>query len=154
MRIRAYAAVDLDPLITLFRTSVRTVARRDYTPEQLLAWAPDEIDRERWLVRLAASNTWVAAEGERATGFISLEPMGHVDMLYVDAELQGRGIASALLRRLTDSARAQGLTRLSTDSSITARPFFERRGFAVIAEQIVARRGQKLRNFLMARSVH
>ena len=153
MRVRAYAAVDLDRLIALFRTSVRTVARRDYTPAQLMAWAPDEIDRERWLLRLGASNTWVAARGELVAGFISLEPAGHVDMLYVDAELQGRGIASALLACLEASARSRGLGRLSTDASITARPFFERRGFQVIAEQTVARGGEELRNFRMTRSV-
>ncbi len=153
MRIRAYTAADLDPLITLFRTSVRTVARQDYTPGQLLAWAPDEVDRERWLVRLAASSSWVAAIGERVAGFITQEPLGHIDMLYVDAGLQGRGIASALLAHLEASARSQGLRRLSTDASKTARPFFERRGFQVLAEQTVVRRGQELRNFRMARSV-
>ena len=72
-------------------------------------------------MRLAAGNTWVAARGPLVEGFITLEPEGHIDMLYVDADLQGRGIASALLGRLTASARSQGLTQLSTEASITDR---------------------------------
>ena len=153
MRIRAYAAVDLDRLIALFRNSVRVGARRDYTPAQLTAWAPDEIDRAHWMLRLAASSTWVAVEGERVAGFISLAPEGHIDMLYVDAQQQRRGIASALLRCVEGSASAQGLASLSTEASITARPFFEHHGFREITVQTVSRGGQELRNFRMARSV-
>jgi len=153
-RIRAYAAVDLDRLIELFRDSVRLGARRNYTPEQLVAWAPDEIDRESWNLRLAASSAWIAARGERVAGFITLEPEGHIDLLYVAPEVQGEGIASALLQHLEGAARSRGLARLSTDASMTARPFFERRGFHVIAAQTVARRGQELRNFRMTRRVY
>ena len=149
--IRPYAAADLDALIVLFRDSVRRVARRDYSLEQLLAWAPDEVDRQGWAVRLAASSTWVAADGHRTVGFIALEPDGCLDLLYVHAELQGRGIASRLLSTAEGSARARGLNRLMTEASITARPFFERRGYKVVEEQVVTRRGQDLRNFRMAR---
>ncbi|HKX06870.1 MAG TPA: GNAT family N-acetyltransferase [Stellaceae bacterium] len=153
MQVRPYAAADLDDLIALFRGSVRQVARRDYSLEQVLAWAPDEIDRDVWALRLAASSTWVGADGDRAVGFASLEPDGHLDMLYVHAELQGRGIATKLLARVEASARARGLARPFTEASITARPFLERRGFAVIQEQIVVRRGQELANFRMDRPV-
>jgi len=151
LRIRPYAAADLDALIALFRDTVRTVARRDYSLEQLLAWAPDEVDRAGWALRLAASSTWVAALDDRAVGFISLGPDGHIDMLYVHAAWQGRGIASALLERLERAARAQGLNGLCTEASITARPFFAHRGFQLIEAQTVARRGQELTNFRMAR---
>jgi putative acetyltransferase len=153
LRIRPYAAADLDTLIALFRNTVRAISRSDYTLEQLIAWAPDEIDRDHWLVRLGASSTWVAAEGARIAGFISMEPEGHLDMLYVGPEFQRRGIASALLRSLAHSARSRGLVRLSTEASISARPFFDRQGFRIIAPQTVVRRGQELGNFRMARAV-
>jgi putative acetyltransferase len=153
LRIRPYAAADLDTLIALFRVSVRQAARRDYSPEQLHAWAPDVVDRAGWVLRLAVSQTWVAVLGEQALGFVSLEPDGHIDMLYVDAECQRRGVASALLDRVESTARAQGLGRLSTEASITARRFFEHRGFHVIEAQTTARRGVKLRNFRMARAL-
>jgi len=151
LRIRPYASVDLDALIALFQSSVRIVARRDYTLEQVFAWAPDAIDRERWAVRLAASSTWVAALGQRPAGFITLEPEGHLDMLYVDPHFQSRGVASRLLRRLETSAEARGLARLFTEASITARPFFEHRGFRMVEAQTVIRRGQELANYQMER---
>jgi len=151
LRVRPCASVDLDALIALFQSSVRIVARRDYTLEQVLAWAPDATDRERWAVRLAASSTWVAAFGERLAGFISLEPEGYLDMLYVDPDFQGRGVAGRLLHRLEASAKARGLARLFTEASITARPFFEHRGFRIVEAQTVIRRGQRLANYRMER---
>jgi len=153
LHIRPYAAADLDALVALFRASVHAVARRDYSPEQVLAWAPGEVDRTAWALRLAASTTWVAALGDRSVGFINLEPDGHIDMLYVDPGYQGRGIASALLGRVERAASTRGLRRLFTEASISARPFFEHRGFHLIAAQTVARRGQELTNFRMVRTL-
>lgn len=151
VRVRPYAAAELDDLIALFRESVRQVARLDYSPEQILAWAPDEIDREAWALRLATSSTWVAAHGDETVGFVTLEPDGHLDMLYVHAAQQRLGIAGKLVDRLESSARSRGLTRLFTEASITAKPFFERRGFHVVETQRVARRGQELTNYRMVR---
>jgi len=153
LRVRPYASLDLDALIALFQSCVRIVARHDYTLEQVFSWAPQAIDRERWALRLAASSTWVAAFGERPAGFISLEPEGHLDMLYVDPNFQGRGVASELLHRLETSAEACGLARLFTEASITARPFFEHRGFRVVEAQTVIRRGQRLTNYRMERQI-
>jgi putative acetyltransferase len=84
-------------------------------------------------------------------GFISLEWDGHIDLLYIHPDFQSRGVASMLLWRLEASAEARGLVRLFTEASITAKPFFERRGFRVIAAQTVLRRGQALANFRMER---
>ena len=151
MRVRPYASVDLDALIALFRISVHIVARRDYTLEQVFAWAPEVIDRERWAIRLATCSTWVAASGERPAGFINFEPEGHLDMLYVDPDFQGRGVASRLLSRLEASAQSRGLSRLFTEASITARPFFEHRGFRMVEAQTVTRRGQQLTHYRMER---
>lgn len=149
MRVRPYAPAECGDLIDLFRKSVRTIARRDYTLEQVLAWAPEQIDREGWAIRLAASSTWVAAQGDRVAGFISLEPDGCIDLLYVHPDFQNQGVASMLLRRLKASAEARGLARLFTEASISAKPFFERRGFRVIEPQRVIRHGQELTNYRM-----
>jgi putative acetyltransferase len=69
--------------------------------------------------------------------------------MYVHPAYEGRGVASALLNRLEDAAHRQGITRLFTEASITAKPFFERRGFEVLTAQVVAFRGEKFTNFQM-----
>jgi putative acetyltransferase len=147
--LRPYRSSDVDALIVLFRDSVRRVACCHYTPEQLRAWAPDAIDRESWARRCAEHRTWVAEIDERAVGFIELEADGDIDMLYVDADHQRQGIARALLETAEAAARETGFVRLFTEASLTARGFFEREGFCVVAAQTVWRADRTLANFRM-----
>jgi len=147
--IRRYEAADLDTLIELFRYSVRRVASRDYTHEQVMAWAPDNIDREATASRNLSRPTWVAEIDGVIAGFTDLEPTGHLDRLYVHPDYQRRGVASTLLTTVEAVAKEQHITRLYSEVSITARPFFERRGFRVIASQMVTVRGQEFTNYRM-----
>lgn len=149
MIIRRYVSDDLDGLIALFHASVRRIAIKDYTEDQVKAWAPDEPDRERWALRRASRPTWVAEIDGALAGFSDLEPDGHVDMMFVHPDHQGRGVAGALLRQVEAEAARLGLDRLFTEASITARPFFERKGFRVIAAQTVSVRGQEMVNYRM-----
>ncbi len=72
-----------------------------------------------------------------------------LDMMFVHPAHQRLGVATALLATVESVAREQGLSRLFTEASITARPFFERHGFRVIRQRTVHRRGQDLTNFAM-----
>ncbi|MBG0741150.1 GNAT family N-acetyltransferase [Paeniglutamicibacter antarcticus] len=72
-------------------------------------------------------------------------------MIFV-APMFGRlGAVSALLSYLHERAVADGTAGLSTNASITARPFFERHGFIVVAEQHPITRGVKMINYRMTR---
>jgi putative acetyltransferase len=153
IRIRAFDSHDANALIDIFRSSVRIVARRDYTLEQVTAWAPDEMDVNAWTLRCAQEQTFVAEIDSVAVGFTILEAGGHLGMLYVHPQHQRQGIAAALLSRVECAARHQGLTRLLTESSITARSFFERRGFRMIAPQLVSAGGQEFINYRMEKAL-
>ncbi len=82
-------------------------------------------------------------------GFSDLTGDGCLDMMFVHPEFQGRGVASRLLSRVELEALRLGFKRIHTEASRTARPFFERKGFRVIARQTVEKRGQSLENFRM-----
>ncbi len=151
--IRTYRPDDLDALIELFTSAVRQVASRDYSPAQIEAWAPVAVNRAQWKTRLGGRPTYVVEAGGQIVGFSDLEPDGHIDMLFVHADHQGRGIARALLDHIHGRAGEQGISRLFTEASITARPFFERKGFEVVEAQDVELRGQTFRNYHMAKSL-
>lgn len=144
---------DTVAMIDLFRRSVREVAGRDYTPAQVAAWAPDRIDTADWDHRLAGNSTWVAEAAGILAGFISLGGDGHIDMLFVDPDHQRQGVARRLLDQAERAARDAGLTRLLTEASITARPFFEAQGFRVTARQHVTRNGQEFIRYAMRRNL-
>jgi putative acetyltransferase len=147
--IRRYRPGDLAGLIALFRDTVRRINRRDYSDQQVMAWAPDEIDARQWTHRFDNKMVWVADLDGVPVGFLDVARDGQIDMLYVHADHQGTGIASRLLRTVETSAHTRGLLRLFTEASITARPFFERRGFRVIARQKIRRWAQEFINYRM-----
>ena len=70
---------------------------------------------------------------------------GYFDRLFVHRDYQRRGIATALCDALESAAPA----RITTHASITARPFFESRGYRVIRQQQVLRKGVLLTNYTM-----
>ena len=118
--IRPYATADASGVTNLFRASVREIASRDYTPAQVRAWAPEEIDEGQFGQRCERKSTWIAEVAGHIAGFSDLEPDGHVDMLYVHPAFQRQGVARALLEHLEQRARTLALRRLYTEASITA----------------------------------
>ena len=153
MRTRAVRPDDLPGLVALFRDSVHALGAGHYTPQELEAWAPAGLRPEDWQPRLARNAALVAEEGGELLGFAELSPDGAVDMLYVDKDRQGRGIASTLLSELEARARAEGLMRLTTNASRVAKPFFLARGFTLLAAQRVERRGVAIENFRMEKTL-
>ncbi|WP_207779287.1 GNAT family N-acetyltransferase [Zavarzinia aquatilis] len=149
LALRPFAPEDVGPLMALFRDSVRKVARRDYSDEQVRAWAPDEMDIAAFGARLGRQTVLVAIEGEAIAGFAALDGQGHIDLLFVHPDHQRKGAGRLLLQGMEDAARATGLPRLSAHVSLTARPLFEAMGFAALAARQVPLRGQILTNFRM-----
>lgn len=146
MRLRAYRPEDCDALAALFYDTVHRVNSRDYAPEQLSAWATGTVDLAAWNARYLSTTTLVAEENGALLGFANMDKTGYLDMLYVRADAQNRGIATALCDALERLVHAEKYT---THASITARPFFERRGYVVVKQQNVPLRGQFLTNFVM-----
>ena len=147
MFIRAYQASDCRELAELFYHTVHTVNAKDYSPEQLDAWATGQVDLEQWDRTLQEHFSLVAVEGNIIVGFGDMDSTGYLDRLYVHSKYQGKGIATALCGRL--EAVVSG--NLVTHASITAKPFFEKRGYRVVKEQQVERKGIFLTNFVMVK---
>lgn len=146
MEIREYRTEDLEAIAQLFYDTVHTVNRKDYTKEQTDAWACGQIDPVQWNASFLEHDTAVAVEGEKIIGFADMSADGYLDRLYVHKDYQGRGIAAALCDKLEGRSAAAVFT---THASITARPFFEKRSYQVVKEQMVERRGVFLKNFVM-----
>ena len=145
--IRRYHPRDFPDVVEVFLRSVSEVAAKDYNEAQTRAWA--QIDEQRWMVRLSHAWTFVACYQDELAGFITLERDGHLDLLFVHPDYQRQKTATALLNRLESQARAQNIATLFSEASITARPFFERHGFKVMAKQTVALRGEEFVNYRM-----
>lgn len=150
VRIRPYNPADTAAMIALKRDTIGRVNSRDYSAEQVAAWAPDDRAVSGWSQRAADRFVVVAEDDERIVGFGDIGPDGHIDQFYVHADHQRRGVGRAILTALVSEARRSGIRRLFSDVSITARPFFEAHGFQVDAEQTVVARGVSFVNFRMS----
>ncbi|MCZ4282844.1 GNAT family N-acetyltransferase [Kiloniella laminariae] len=152
MIIREFRQEEAETLFRLFRDTVRQVNIRDYSPAQIAAWTGGEFTPEGWLERTASYRIFVAEDKQdtgNIAGFAELDIDGHIDCFYVSHRHQGQGTGKLLMQKLEDEAVGQKLRRLYAEVSITARPFFEKLGFQVLAEQQVELRGEKLINFRM-----
>lgn len=146
MVIREYRQRDLDDIIRLFYDTVHTVCREDYTDEQLDAWADGQADYDRWHESFTKHLTLVAEENGVIVGFGDMDKTGYLDRLYVHVNWQRRKVATALCDELEKRVDAEKLTAYV---SITARPFFENRGYRVIKENAVTRKGVIMKNYFM-----
>ena len=100
MEIRAYTPADCQRTAALFYDTVHAVACRDYSQEQLDAWAPEDRDLTAWDQSFQGHFALVAVEGETLLGFGDITPTGYLDRLYVHQDHLRQGIATALCERL------------------------------------------------------
>lgn len=149
IQIRDYRDSDCDALADIFSRAVREIARKDYSPVQVAAWAPEGRDTADFAARRSAKPTFVAEYDGKVAGFTDLDGEGHIDMFYVSPDFQRHGVASAMLRFLAARGQSERRKRLYSEVSITARPVFERHGFKVVAYQTVQTNGQTLGNYRM-----
>lgn len=148
--IREYQTLDGKELRELFYHTVHTVNAKDYTKEQLEVWAERQADLEQWNQSFQEHYSIVAVEGDMIAGFGDIDKNGYLDRLFVHADFLRKGIGTAICDRLEQKIKGKILTH----ASITARPFFEERGYKVIKEQKVERSGVLLTNFVMEKEIN
>lgn len=146
MEIREYQTNDCKELAELFYNTVHFINEKDYTKEQLNVWATGDIDIDAWNQSFLNHYTLVATDKNIIVGFGDIDHTGYLDRLYVHKDYQGLGIATALCDRLEKKFKAEKIT---VHASITAKPFFEKRGYRVIKEQEVIRQNVRLINYIM-----
>jgi putative acetyltransferase len=95
----------------------------------------------------------VAEDGKLIVGFGELAANGHIHCFYCHKNYQRCGVGSQIYQAIETQALELGLTRLFTEASITAQPFFDRMGFALVREQKVSCRGETFINYGMEKSL-
>ena len=145
MQIRRYTPADCPAMAALFYDTVHRVNCLDYAPEQLDVWATGQVDLDKWNRSFLAHHTLVAMKDGILVGFGDMDSTGYLDRLYVHADYQGQGIATALCDALEKAVPGP----ITTHASITAKPFFQGRGYRVVKAQQVQRQGILLTNYVM-----
>lgn len=145
MLIREYQSSDCDKMAELFYNIVHTINAKDYSKEQLDVWATGQIDLKNWDQSFQEHYSVVAVNDGIIVGFGDIDRKGYLDRLFVHTDYQRKGIASDICNCLEQAVQGN----IVTHASITARPFFERRGYKVVKEQQVERQGIFLTNYVL-----
>lgn len=151
--IREFKIGDEASLFNIFLSAVHEIASRDYTAEQIQAWAPDDISPELWADHIRALRPFVAIIDGDIVGYADIQPNGYIDHFFVSGRHARRGIGTKLMIRIHESAKAQGICELTADVSNTAEPFFASHGFQVEERRFPIRRGVTLQNALMRKKL-
>ena len=149
VRIRNYQTSDSKALWEIYFYTVRNINIRDYSQEQVEAWAPSDFDSELWQKCMHRIQPFVAELDGRVVGYTDLQPSGLIDHFFCHHEYQGKGIGRALMEHVFEIGRIRCVSRYFSEVSITARPFYEHLGFTVVNEQEVEIRGVELTNYVM-----
>lgn len=149
MKLRRFQPEDLPKVADLFYDTIHKVNCRDYSPEQIRVWSSA---RDRLLQQpefFLSLYTIVAVADGQIAGYGNIDDTGYLDHLYVHSEFQGQGIASAICQELERYAWSKHAPSITVHASVTARPFFEHRGYRVLEKQQVERQGVLLTNYRM-----
>lgn len=123
--VRPYKSKDCREIVKLlYDDTIHTINLKDYSPAQLNVWAPEEIDMDTWDKSLSNNHTVVVEISGLIAGFGDLNDTGYFDRLFVHKDFQRQGIATIIANELEKYAQQNGITVITTKTSITAKPFF------------------------------
>lgn len=147
--VREYQLGDEQQIAKLFYETVHHINRQDYSKEQLNAWAPANIDVQKWQEKFSNSFAYVAIDknSNKIVGFADLKKDGLLDHGYVDKDHQRQGIGSMLLKIRENKARQLGLKKVFANISVTAKQFFIYHGYSVGEANVVSLRGMNFVNY-------
>lgn len=152
MIVRTAIHSDIPSLLTLFNETVERINIRDYNVEQIKAWQ-NKATPARWEELFNSNLQFIVAENlqHKIIGFTSVNLRGYIHSMFIHYNYQRQGIALALMGAIEKYALVHQISLLTSDVSITARPFFEKMGFVVKMEKIVDLNGVGLVNYSMIR---
>lgn len=151
--IRRFRIGDEIALFHVFYSAIHDIASRDYTHDQIEAWAPADLDPKLWANHLRDLRPFVAEIDGEIVGYADIQPNGYIDHFFVSGNHPRRGIGSLLMNRIHKEAKLLGISELTSHVSKTAEPFFVLHGFYVVERGFPIRRGVTLQNALMQKNL-
>jgi GNAT superfamily N-acetyltransferase len=132
--------IHVDDICHVLITSINELCAPDYDqdPTVIKEWLSNKTP-ENVSAWISASNNHshiAVADENIVAGFSLINTNGEILLIYVLPEYLNKGMGKALLDKMEFTAQNLGLTTITTKSTITAKPFYERNGFLEDGEPI------------------
>lgn len=135
-QLREATLADIPELKEMYKATLRAINIADYTPEEIEDWASCGNDTAH-LADLITHLYFIVAMNEtnQIIGFTSIQKDGYLHSMFVHKDYQRKGVASFLLSKAEEYAIENQINTITSEVCITAKPFFERKGYTVVKEQ-------------------
>jgi putative acetyltransferase len=153
MNLRQYVPEDAGALIAVYRDAALVLGRLAYTEEQARVWAMYPDDPDDFRGALSQGVTICAVADNAPVAFGQIHPADHIAYLYCHSAHARRGYASAILARLEEQAKQDGIAAVRVEASAVARPLFEKAGYHVTEEERPVRHGVEFLRFKMQKEL-
>lgn len=153
MIFRTATLSDLKEMQELFIDTIKSICQKDYNSKQIEVWTSGVSNTERWIDVINTQFVLLAIIENKIVGYGTLKEGNYIDFFYVHKDFQRQGIADKILSELEIEAKKSNSKIITSDISITAKPFFEKKGFIVIKEQRIEKLGVELINYKMQKAV-
>lgn len=153
MIFRKATISDLKEMQELYIETIKNVCKNDYNSAQIEAWISGVKNKDRWLEVINTQIVLLAIIENKIAGFGTLKDGNYIDFFYIHKDFQRKGIADKILTELETEAKNHHSKTITSDISITAKPFFEKKGFVAKAEQKNIRLGVELINYKMEKEL-
>jgi len=140
-------------LRSIFHSSVHQLAKGEYTPEQIAAWAPAEFDQPAWISSIQKLQPWVVEIKGELVAFADLQEDGYIDHFYVSGHHGRKGIGTVLMAHILSIASQGHWPELYSKVSFTAQPLFMQNGFEMISTNVIQLRGVEISNVTMYKQI-
>lgn len=145
---------DIKVVKEMYQNTVLTINRRDYSQAEVEDWASCGENLPKW-EKMLETHYFIVAENQHSliAGFSSITAQGYLHSMFVHKDFQGIGIATMLLEAIERYAIKSGITKVTSEVSLTARPFFEKYGYIMETEQKRKANQLYLTNFWMTKQL-
>lgn len=152
MQIRLARDEDYAAIARLHRQTIRQVNAKDYSPAQIRAWSARP-SAKRLRKSAAEYKRWVATVNGKVVGYADHDYEGNFAGLYMHKDYMGQGIGSRLLKTTEDSMKKMGFKTSKLTATITAKEFYKKQGYKVLAKSLHAMGDQLLEVYLMTKTL-
>jgi putative acetyltransferase len=155
VKIREFQLGDEPALHAVYHSAIHEVACKDYSAEQIEAWAPESLGLEMiWTNKMREIRPFVVEDGQEGiVAYADLQQNGYIDHFFVSGTRTREGIGTLLMNRIHSVAHEKNIVVLTSHVSRTAQPFFRSFGFSVIEERAPVIRGIIVPNALMRKEL-
>ena len=126
--VRRATPNDAEAITPVHVASIRTLCAKDYTPQQIDAWAGWKSPEKYREAMEAGEQFFVADVDGRVVGFSVLHGE-EVKAVYLHPDHVGCGIGRRLLQAVEHEAAARGVAELHLTSTLTSVGFYESSGY-------------------------